>query len=111
MKVFFNAPAHHIEPLRADAESRVRLVLRRADAAVAHVVVRMVDVNGPRGGRDKRCWLAIKTGKTGSMVVSSTAGDWRTALDDALARAVRTLRRALERLRKPPPVRLLPAAQ
>ncbi len=73
---------------------------------MAHVVVRMVDVNGPRGGRDKRCWLA-----TGSMVVSSTAGDWRTALDDALARAVRTLRRALERLRKPPPVRLLPAAQ
>lgn len=108
MKVFFNGPVQKIEPLRADAESRVRLVLRRADAAVINVVVRMADVNGPRGGADKRCWLAIKFG-TGHVIVSSMARDWRTALDDALARAVQTLRRAMSRFRKHARVRLLAA--
>lgn len=108
MKVFFNGPLQPMEPLRAYADSRVRLVLRRADAAVMHVLVRLADVNGPRGGKDKRCCLAIKS-HTGNVIVSSMARDWRTALDDALARAVRTLRRAMNRLRRPARVRLLPA--
>ncbi len=49
----------------------------------------MSDVNGPRGGIDKRCQVELRTDGAGSVVVASVASDWRTALDNALARAAR----------------------
>lgn len=55
------------------------------------------DVNAPRGGVDKRCQIALRTDRSSQVIVSSIAKDWRTALDDALARAARQLLRALRR--------------
>jgi ATP-dependent Zn protease len=54
-------------------------------------------MNGPRGGVDKRCQVELKTDGAGSVVVVSVAKDWRTALDDALARAARFLMRLWRR--------------
>jgi hypothetical protein len=41
--------------------------------------------------------VQLKTDGAGSVVVSSVANDWRTALDDALARAARFLMRRWRR--------------
>ncbi len=57
----------------------------------------MSDVNGPRGGIDKRCQVELRTDGAGTVVVASVASDWRTALDNALARAARFLMRLWRR--------------
>lgn len=83
--------------MSAQVEQRLRFVLRRLKSRVPLVQVALSDVNGPRGGIDKRCQVALRTEGAGPVVVSSVAADWRSALDDALARATRFLLRQARR--------------
>ena len=78
---------------------RVRFVLRRLTWLVPHATVQLSDINGPGGGVDKRCQVTLKTEGAGTVVITSMAGDWRRAIEDALGRAARTLVRALQRNR------------
>jgi hypothetical protein len=97
MDVLFEPRHPHAAALRDLTERRVRFVLRRLLGQVPRVEIRMSDVNGPRGGIDKRCQVRLETDTAGTAVVASVAGDWRTALDDALARAGRLLKRLCHR--------------
>jgi ribosome-associated translation inhibitor RaiA len=97
MQVLFKSRHPQATELRELTERRVRFVLRRLVWMVPRAEVQMSDVNGPRGGIDKRCQLELRTDGAGSVVVSSVAGDWRTALDNALARAARFLVRLWRR--------------
>lgn len=97
MQVLFKSRHPHAADLRELAERRVRFVLRRIGGRIPRAEVQMSDVNGPRGGADKRCQVELRTDGAGSVVVSSTASDWRTALDNALARAARFLLRLWRR--------------
>jgi predicted RecB family endonuclease len=83
--------------MRDTVERRVRFALRRLQALVPRADIQLADVNGPRGGLDKRCQIALRTDGAGEVVVSSVAKDWRTALDEALARAVRHVLRVWRR--------------
>jgi hypothetical protein len=83
------------------AEHRVRFVMRRLAWMVSRAQVQLSDVNGPRGGVDKRCQVLLKSDGRSVLVISSTASDWRAALDTALARAARLLVRAWRRDRDP----------
>jgi hypothetical protein len=80
---------------------RVRFALRRLTTFVPHAKVQFSDVNGPRGGVDKRCQLELKTDNAGTLVIASLARDWRTALDRSLSRATRAVKRSLQRTQKP----------
>jgi hypothetical protein len=97
MQVLFKSRHPQATDLRELTERRVRFVLRRLGWLVPRAEVQMSDVNGPRGGVDKRCQVELKTDGAGSVVVASVAGDWRTALDNALARAARFLLRLWRR--------------
>ena len=97
MQVLFKSRHPQATELRDLTERRVRFVLRRLGRLVPRAEVQMSDVNGPRGGIDKRCQVELRTDGAGSVVVASVAGDWRTALDDALARASRFLLRLRRR--------------
>jgi hypothetical protein len=97
MQVLFKSRHPLASELRDLAERRVRFVLRRLRALVPRAEIQMSDVNGPRGGIDKRCQVELRTDGAGSVVVASVAGDWRTALDRALARAARFLMRQVRR--------------
>ncbi len=97
MQVLFKSRHPQATDLRELAERRVRFVLRRTGWLVPRAEVQMSDVNGPRGGIDKRCQVELRTDGAGSVVVASVASDWRTALDDALARAARFLMRLRRR--------------
>jgi hypothetical protein len=97
MQVLFKPRHPQAIELRELTERRVRFVLRRLTWMVPHAEVQFSDVNGPRGGVDKRCRVALRTDGTGSVVVASVANDWRTALDNALARAARFLMRLWRR--------------
>ena len=83
--------------LRHLAVTRLQFVLRRIQWLVPRATVRLSDVNGPRGGVDKRCQVELKTDGNGTVVITSLARDWRSALDSALARAARVLVRLLRR--------------
>ncbi len=82
---------------RTVAEQRVRFVMRRLSWLVPRARVQLTDVNGPRGGVDKRCQVELKTDLAGTVVITALARDWRTALDQALSRAARALRRVWQR--------------
>ena len=97
MQVLFKSRHPQATDLRDLTERRVRFVLRRLGWLVPRAEVQMSDVNGPRGGIDKRCQVELRTDGAGSVVVASVASDWRTALDDALARAARFLLRLWRR--------------
>ncbi len=97
MQVLFKSRHPHAQDLRDLTERRVRFVLRRLGWMVPRADVHLSDVNGPRGGVDKRCQVELRTVGAGTVVVSSVASDWRTALDNALARAARFLVRQWRR--------------
>jgi hypothetical protein len=97
MQVLFKSRHPQAADLRDLTERRVRFVLRRLRWMVPRAEVQMSDVNGPRGGVDKRCQVELRTDGAGSVVVASVANNWRTALDHALARAARFLMRQWRR--------------
>jgi ribosome-associated translation inhibitor RaiA len=97
MQVLFKSRDAQAAPWRELAERRVRFALRRLGWLVPRAEVQLSDVNGPRGGVDKRCQLALRTDGAGVVVVTAVARDWRTALDEALSRAGRFLMRLWRR--------------
>lgn len=99
MQVLFHSRDPQGLAMRELAERRVRFVLRRLRAGVPRADVQLSDVNAVRGGIDKRCQVALRTHGAGTLVVAAVARDWRTALDDALARAARLVVRAIRRTR------------
>jgi hypothetical protein len=97
MQILFKSRHPEAAELRDLTERRVRFVLRRLGWLVPRAEVQMSDVNGPRGGVDKRCQVELRTDGAGSVVVTAMARDWRMALDSALARAARFLIRLWRR--------------
>ena len=97
MQVLFKSRDPQADELRDEAQRRARFVFRRLDWLIPKATVQLSDVNGPRGGIDKRCLVEIKSDVAGTVVVASVARDWRTALDLALSRAVRFLMRQRRR--------------
>ena len=87
--------------LRHLAVTRLQFVLRRIQWLVPRATVRLSDVNGPRGGVDKRCQVELDTDGNGKVVITAVARDWRSAIDNALARAARVLLRLWQRGRQP----------
>ncbi len=97
MQILFKPRDPHANDLRDLTEHRVRFVFRRLGRLVPRAEVLMSDINGPRGGIDKRCQIKLQTDGIGAVVVASVANDWRTALDLALGRATRFLMRLRRR--------------
>jgi ribosome-associated translation inhibitor RaiA len=100
MQVLFESRDAQGSKMRELAVRRVRFVMRRLAWLVPRAKVQMEDVNGPRGGVDKRCQIELKTDSAGTVVITSMARDWRTALETALSRAARSLVRIWRRGRK-----------
>lgn len=97
MQIVFESRDPEGAQLREVAVNRVRFVMRRLSWLVPRATVHLSDVNGPRGGIDKRCQLELKTDHSGTVVVTSMAHDWRSALEGALSRAARVLVRSWQR--------------
>lgn len=87
--------------IRDLSAERVRFALRRLNRLVRRAKVQFSDVNGPKGGVDKRCQVELSTEAAGTVVIASLASDWRTALERSLGRATRTLTRSVQRSQKP----------
>lgn len=90
------------------AVRRIQRALRRLTWLAPRARVHLCDVNGPRGGIDKRCRIEVVTDSAAPVVITAMAHDWRTALHNAVARIARTLIKNWQRARHSRRVRRLP---
>lgn len=86
--------------LREHAQRRLSFALDWAGHEVGKVSLRFSDINGPRGGSDKRCVLRIPLPRMRDVIIEVTAPNAQQALDRAVDRASRTLERRLSRQRE-----------
>jgi putative sigma-54 modulation protein len=80
-------------------ERRVRSALVRHRDHVRGVTVRVVDVNGDRGGLDKQCRLVVQTTARRNLIVEDVDIDLYAAVTRAAARASEGIRRRAGRRR------------
>jgi putative sigma-54 modulation protein len=83
------------------AMRRIHQHLSRFGRQVSGVTVRISDVNGPKGGDDKRCQLTASVPRLGSVNLAETHADVLAGIDLALDRLAHVIGRSLERAREP----------
>jgi ribosome-associated translation inhibitor RaiA len=85
------------DALRSNAERRLRLALTCCGDHIQRVVMRLSDINGPRGGADKRCHLQVVLAGLPDVVVEDIESDLYVAIGRATDRAARTVGRKIDR--------------
>lgn len=85
--------------LRDYVQQRLDRSLGRMKNRIGRVTIHLDDVNGPKRGADKRCLAEAKLVRSGTIVAEVTAGDFRTAVDEAADRLATQLHRQLDRQR------------
>ncbi len=83
--------------LRDHVTRRVHLALGRFAPRLGHIRVRLSDVNGPRGGDDKRCHITVLVTGAREVTVDDLHQDLYTAIDLAVGRAAHAVSRHLDR--------------
>ena len=63
------------------------------------MIVRLSDINGPRGGEDKCCHIQVALAHLPDVVIEDTEADLYAAIDRAADRAAHTVGRRLMRKR------------
>ena len=99
MQILFETRDPRAASLKSVAEDRARFVTRRLNWLVPRARIQLSDINGRRGGVDKRCQVELLSDRTGTVVITALARDWRSAIDSALARAAHALMRLWQRAR------------
>ncbi|MBN8441417.1 MAG: HPF/RaiA family ribosome-associated protein [Thauera sp.] len=80
---------------------RMRFAIGRFHDHIRWARVKVADVNGPRGGADKRCVVQLRLRNLPDVVFAITQLDVRAAVDEAAERVSRVLAQRLRRQRKP----------
>lgn len=86
--------------LRDYLMKRLAYGLNHGGDFITRVTVRLSDINGPRGGADKRCFIEVRLKQLPAVVIEDTEADLYVAIDRAAERAGRTLARRLARQRE-----------
>lgn len=88
------------EALRDHIDRRINAALDRFEARISRVTVRLRDLNGPRGGLDKECRIAIKLIPSGELFIEQRDDNLRAAVATAADRAAEVVRRAVSRRKR-----------
>jgi len=81
--------------LRDYVERRMSFTLACCESHIKRIVVRLSDINGPRGGVDKCCQLQAVLVNLPDVVVKDIEADMYVAIDRATSRAGRTVMRKI----------------
>jgi len=79
------------------SQRRVLFAMAYISGHVSRVVIRLSDINGPRGGADKCCHIQVALAGMPDVVVEDTEVDMYAAIDRAIDRARRTVVRKVDR--------------
>lgn len=85
--------------LRAYTEQRLATALGWARHHMRKMAVSLSDINGPRGGVDKRCRIQVQLGGGREVIIDDVDANLYTAIDRAVDRADRAVVRKVERTR------------
>ena len=85
--------------LKAYTEKRLLTALGWAGKHLGELHVSLSDINGPRGGRDKRCRILVQISGGKGVVIEDTETDLYHAIDRAAERVDRAVVRRIEQLR------------
>lgn len=94
------------EEVREHVQRRLGFSIDWAHGRVSSVSVVLSDINGPRGGKDKRCHIQVAVAGAADVLIDDTQADLYLAIDRAVDRAGRTLARRIARQRQRPPGRV-----
>jgi putative sigma-54 modulation protein len=76
---------------------RVARALNRWEPRVRRVEVHLADINGPKGGKDKRCIIQARLRAGDPLIVEETGDEFYPAIDSAIARLKRVVSRVVDR--------------
>jgi len=93
------------EEVRQHVHRRLGFSIDWAHDRVNSVSVILSDINGPRGGKDKRCRIQLAIAGVADVLIDDTQADLYLAIDRAVDRAGRTLARRVARQRQRQPGR------
>ena len=85
------------DALRSHAERRLRFALTCFDDHTQRVAMQLSVINGPRSGKDKRCYLQVMLAGLSEVIIEDIEADLYVAIDRAVDRAGRTVARKLDR--------------
>lgn len=88
------------EEVREHVERRLHFAIDWAMENVSSISVVLSDINGTRGGEDRRCQIQIAAAGVADVLVDDTQADLYVAIDRAVDRAARTLARRVARERQ-----------
>jgi ribosome-associated translation inhibitor RaiA len=83
--------------MQAYVEERLRSALLRCSERIYRIRVTLGDVNGPRGGDDKRCQIHVDLGRLPGVVAENKDADLYAAISRSTLRAARAVKRRLSR--------------
>jgi putative sigma-54 modulation protein len=83
--------------LRDTIAFRLRFALSRFAKRIRLVDVQIADINGPRGGVDKRTRIAVHFVPTGTVLIEERDADAHVAVTRAFQRTARAVARAMKR--------------
>ena len=85
------------EAMRSHLQCRLRFALGRFEDRIRRVIVRLLDVNGPRGGIDKQCRIKLELIPSGKLVIQEASADLVAAIDRGADRVGHAISRKLHR--------------
>lgn len=88
------------DALREHTHRGLGFTLAHGAESIHRVTVRLSDINGPRGGFDKRCHIHVAVAHQADVVIEDTQADMYVAINRATDRAGRALARQIERQRQ-----------
>lgn len=100
MKIQVNARRLRLtKALTQYVKRRLKFALGPQFDHVTRVDVTLSDINGPKGGEDKRCQVLLKIKGQSEVVIEDTHSHLYAAIDRAASRASQTATKRVERLR------------
>ena len=87
------------DALAGYAERRIHTGLDRVQQRVRRVLIHLADINGPRGGDDKRCFVKVRLTTGHELVANGQDACPYRAVDGAVNRLKRTVAERIRRER------------
>jgi ribosome-associated translation inhibitor RaiA len=86
--------------LRDHARERIRIQLDRFTREIRSVIVRITDVNGPRGGQDMTCLVTVSGRRFSTLALTETSDNGFAGINAAIDRAAQAVTRRIARSRR-----------
>ncbi len=85
------------DALHQSISDKLQLILNRYGHRIRKTEVTLSDVNGPKGGVDKRCIMKFRINHLKTIVVQDTTADMYESINNCASRVRRTLERQFGR--------------